>query len=237
VTQPASAGPQLAVPRLVVPAYFHPAVRPDDWALLAERAAQVRLVILNLASGPGTRPDDAWIPALDRLRAAGVGVAGYVDTNYGRRPQHEPMVELGRYLDWYKVVGVLFDRVAATAQRIGYFAALARGARSMGARVVVFNHGVSPHEAYADHADVLGTFEGPWSAYRDVSVPGWASSRPADQFYHVVHSVPRQCLGDAYVLASRHGAGCAYVTDRTGANPYDQLPAEWPDPDVLNPHT
>lgn len=237
MTQSPSGVPHLAVPRLVVPAYFHPAARPGDWASLAERAEQVRLVILNPASGPGTQPDDAWIPVLDRLRAAGVGVVGYVDTNYGRRPQREAMVELGRYLDWYQVAGVLFDQVTATRQGISYFAALAGGARSIGARVVVSNHGVNPSEAYADHADVLGTFEGPWSAYRDVSMPHWASARPADQIYHVVHSVPLQYLGNAYLLAARHRAGCAYVTDRSGGNPYDQLPAHWPDPAVLNPQT
>ena len=86
VTAPVTGGTRLATPRLLVPAYFHPAVRPDDWAVLAARAAQVRLVILNLANGPGTRPDEACLPALDRLRAAGVGVIGYVDTDYGRRP-------------------------------------------------------------------------------------------------------------------------------------------------------
>ena len=228
---------QLAVPRLLVPAYFHPAVRPQDWALLAERAADVRLVVLNLANGPGPRPDDACRPALARLRAAGVGVVGYVDTSYGRRPQREAIAEIGRYLDWYEVTGVLFDQVAASVERVSYFAGLARGARSIGARVVVFNHGVHPPEAYADHADVLGTFEGSWRAYRDVAVPGWVASRPAEQFYHVVHSVPRQRLGDAYVLAARRGAGCAYVTERTGGNPYDQLPADWPGRGMPNPRT
>jgi hypothetical protein len=237
VTAPVSGGTRLAVPRLLVPAYFHPAVRPDDWALLAARAAQVRLVILNLANGPGTRPDEACLPSLERLRAAGVGVIGYVDTNYGRRPPHEAMVEFGHYLDWYGVSGVLFDQVAAAPELVSHFAALARGVRSMGARVVVFNHGIYPPEAYADHADVLGTFEGPWSSYRDVALPGWARSWPADHFYHVVHSVPRQHLGDAYELASRRRAGCAYVTDRSGGNPYDQLPADWPDPGGLNPGT
>jgi Spherulation-specific family 4 len=234
VTQPPPGNAQLGHPRLVVPAYFHPAVRPDDWAWLAEHPAQVRLVIFNPASGPGSRRDDAWIPTLDRLRSASVDVVGYVDTSYGRRLQHDAIVELRQYLDWYQVAGVLFDQVAATRQRIGYYAALAGDARSMGARVVVFNHGVNPHEAYADHADVLGTFEGPWSAYRDTSLPRWARSRPADQFYHVVHSVPRRHIADAYLMAAERGAGFVYVTDRSGSNPYDQLPAAWADFGVRN---
>ncbi len=229
MTRPAHGTPP-ADPRLLIPAYFHPAAHPGDWALLAERAEGARLVILNPASGPGSRPDDTWLPPLDRLRAAGVGVVGYVNSSYGRRPPREAMAELSRYLDWYQVTGVLFDQVAVAAGLVSYYAALARDARSLGARVVVFNHGANPPEAYADHADVLGTFEGPWSAYRHAAVPRWAGSRPADQFYHVVHSVPRQHFGDAYRLAARRQAGWAYVTDRTGANPYDQLPAGWPGP-------
>ena len=43
--------------RLVVPAYFHPAVRPDQWEWLAEHAPRVRLVILNIQNGPGGTPE------------------------------------------------------------------------------------------------------------------------------------------------------------------------------------
>ena len=147
--------------RLVVPAYFHPALRPDYWESLAEHAPQVRLVILNLADGPGLRPDTAFDPALERLRDAGVAVAGYVDTNYGRRPAPEILADLGRYLEWYGVGGVCFDRAAAAVEHLGHYATLASRAREAGAAVVLFNHGTHPVEAYAEHADVLGTFEGP----------------------------------------------------------------------------
>ena len=64
------------VPRLIVPAYFHPAAAPDEWARMAAHAARIRLVILNPASGPGDQPDPAFRPVLDRLREAGVPVAG-----------------------------------------------------------------------------------------------------------------------------------------------------------------
>ena len=180
----------LGRPQLVVPAYFRPDVRPDDWGQLARHASRVRLVILNLANGPGAKPDPAFYPALDRLREAGVSVAGYVDTNYGRRPGREVLDDLGLFLRWYDVAGVCFDRTAVTAEHLGYYAALSRYARDMGARVVLFNHGAHPLEAYAEHADLLGTFEGPWRAYLQLAVPRWTRSRPAQMFYHVVYSVP-----------------------------------------------
>jgi hypothetical protein len=230
VTPHAADGTELVMPQLIVPAYFHPAVEPDAWTWLVERAAQIRLIVLNLASGPGTEPDAALVPALDRLHSAGVAVAGYVDTNYGQRPGQPALAELGRYLDWYAVDGVFFDRAAPGAEHVASYASLAGRAREMGARVVAFNHGAHPVEAYADHADLLGTFEGPWSAYFDLAVPRWARSRPAAQFFHLVHSVPRESFGDAFWLAARRHAGCAYVTDHGGANPWERLPAGQPDP-------
>jgi len=170
-------------PQLIVPAYFHPSTHPDEWAWLAERAAQIRMVVLNLASGPGTQPDAAFFPVLDRLRSAGVTVAGYVDTDYGHRPAYDAMADLARFAWWYQVDGVFFDRAAAAAEDVGYYADLARRARATGARLVAFNHGTHPVEAYADHADLLGTFEGTWTAYLELAMPRWARDRPAGQFF------------------------------------------------------
>jgi hypothetical protein len=222
---PAMGGPDLSMPRLIVPAYFHPASRPAEWAWLAEQAEQIRLVVLNLANGPGTSPDTAVPPVLARLRAAGVPVAGYVDTNYGLRPAAVALADLGRYLDWYQVAGVFFDRAATGEEHVAHYAGLAQAARRLGARVVALNHGAHPVEAYAEHADLLGTFEGPWPAYLGLAIPRWARSRPAGQFYHLPHSVPAGSFRDALWLAARRNAGCVYVTDRGGPNPWDGLPA------------
>lgn len=224
---------RLAVPRLVVPAYFRPDTRPDDWARMADRASRVRLVILNLANGPGLRPDPAFFPALRRLREAGVAVVGYVDTNYGQRPSSAVLADLDRFLQWYDVTGVCFDRVSVTAEDLGHYAVLARSAREIGARVVVFNHGAHPLAAYAQHADVLGTFEGPWRAYLQLAVPRWTRSMAAHKFYHVVYSVPRDSFGDAFLLASGRRAGCVYVTDHGGTNPYDCLPTGSLEPEPM----
>jgi hypothetical protein len=220
----------LEPPRLVVPAYFHPALRPEDWSWLVEHADQVRLVILNLASGPGGRPDELFLAVSRRLRAAGVCVAGYVDTDYGRRQWQTAAAEIARYVEWFEVDGVFFDQVATGAAQVGHFAELSHHARSTGLQTVVFNHGTHPVEEYAAHADILGTFEGPWHAYVGLAVPRWTRSLPPDRFYHVVYAVPPDRLGKARVLASRRRAGNAYLTDAGGGNPYDRLPAGFVDP-------
>ena len=224
--RPAAAPP--VVPRLVVPAYFHPAAAPDEWTRMAAHAPAIRLVVLNPASGPGDEPDPAYLPVLAQLREAGVPVAGYADTDYGQRPWRDALADIHRYLDWYGVTGVMLDRVSADLADLRRYALLARRARQAGTGVVVFNHGVHPHPAYARHADVLGTFEGTWDNYLEQAVPQWTRAWPADRFYHVIHSVPPEHLGDAMLMAGRRRAGCVYATDLSGGNPYRRLPAVMP---------
>jgi hypothetical protein len=210
----------VAASRLVVPAYFHPAVAPQDWAALAALAGHVRLVVLNIADGPGERPDPAFAQVLAVLHRSGVAVAGYVDTDYGQRPDRAAGVDVARYRSWYpQVRAVFFDRVAATDDLVGRYARLARAARAAGASTVVFNRGVHPAPGYVAHADLLGTFEGPWSAYRTLEVPAWARCGPRERFLHLVHTVPARLLPAARRLAASRNAGAAYVTDLPGTGP------------------
>lgn len=225
MTERAVDGTELVTPRLVVPAYFHPATHPREWAWLADRSTLIELVVLNMASGPGTRPDTAVVPALEALRAAGITVCGYVDTNYGHRPAFDVIADIQQHLDWYQVDGVFFDRAATGIEQVSHYADLIGRARDAGARIAALNHGAHPIEAYADHADLLGTFEGPWEAYLEFGVPRWVRSRPAEQFYHLLHSVPTTSFADARWLAARRHVGSVYITDRSGANPWDGLPA------------
>jgi hypothetical protein len=224
---------QQKIPKLIVPAYFHPLTHPREWASLVQQAPHIDLVVLNPDSGPSAQCDPAFIDALAPMSAAGVAVAGYVDTNYGARPPAEVLADIGRYQDWYGVTSVFFDRSAAGAEQVSHYASLTDAARQMGTVLVAYNHGVHPVQAYADQADLLGTFEGTWRTYLEAAVPRWVRSRPAAQFFHLVYSVPRHSFGDAYWLASRRNAGLAYVTDHGGDNPWDRLPEGEIDPDEL----
>ena len=211
--------------RLVVPAYFHPAVAPHDWAAPAALAGRVRLVVLNVASGPGEQRDPAFVDVLAMLHRSGVDVAAYVDTDYGRRPGDAVESELARYRCWYpQARGVFFDRVASSRDLVGHYAELAGAARTMGLDAVVFNHGVHPDPGYAEHADLLGTFEGPWSAYRKLEVPDWARRGPRHAFLHLVHSVPVRSLPDARRLVASRNVGAGYVTDLPDSGPGGQNP-------------
>jgi len=214
----------VVVTRLVVPAYFHPAVRPGDWAELARHPEQVRLVVLNPASGPGTGCDEAFLQPLERLAEAGIAVAGYVDTGYASCPAEDVLAQIRCYADWYSMTGVLFDRTSALSADLAHYTALAGAARELGMATVAFNHGAHPAEGYAAQADLLGTFEGTLPSYLDSVVPRWVRHWPADRFFHLVYEVPENYFGKVRRLADHRHAGGLFLTDQGGLNPWHRVP-------------
>ena len=167
------------ISRLLVPAYVHPEADPASWAALCAAAARLRAVVVNPASGAGTAPDPAYATA--RAGLSGTRVLGYVDTDYGRRPHAAIVAEIARYRAWYAVDGVFLDQTPTDPETLPHYARLAIAARSLGAPFVALNPGVPPHPSYLDLADLVVTFEGPWTSYGD---------RAADAGCHLVYAAP-----------------------------------------------
>lgn len=213
--------------RAIVPAYFHPLPFAAHWAAMQRGAQRIGTVVLNVADGPGRRPDPTFREPLARLQEAGVCAVGYVDTAYGERPPARVLDDLVRHRLWYRVDGVFFDRVSAGWDHLEHYAALAAAARAMGARTVVFNHGTHPVRGYLAHADLLGTFEGDGAAYAELALPQWVRSEEADRFFHLVYGVPRSAQYDTDELVSMRNVGSALVTERDGVNPWDRLPGRF----------
>ncbi|MBT2489511.1 hypothetical protein J7E96_13490 [Streptomyces sp. ISL-96] len=210
---------------LLVPMYAHPAVDPGAWAALARSAPQLYGVVLNVADGPGTRPDPAFTAAARTLRAAGVRVLGYVDADYGRRTFRVVRRDLRRHREWYAVDGFLFDQAPADAAGIRHCRRLARAARALGGRTVVLNPGVHPAAGYASFADLLITFEGDWTAYCAAPAPpAWTAAHPPERFCHLVYGVPPGLLGLAGRTAGLRRAGVHCAVPGHGPNPWSAVP-------------
>lgn len=211
--------------QLLVPAYFHPATHLAEWRALLDHVDRIEMVVLNVDNGPGRHQDPAFTSPVTDLRRAGVRVLGYADTDYGRRHTAGVRTDLQRYQQWYGIDGLFCDRVSTDLDHLERYAALSRIARRCGAVTIAFNHGAIPAPDYAEHADVLGIFEGPWQVYLDWSPPRWVRAEPPGRFCHLIHSIPAQRLAAAWGLVSRRHAGLAYVTNHGGPNPWRRLPA------------
>lgn len=207
--------------RQLVPAYFAPGT-PGGWdALLAGTPPGVATVIVNPANGPGTAPDPRYAEVLDAVRKKDIEVVGYVHTRFGTRPAAEVTADMERYREWYGIEGIFMDEASSLAADVPYY-------RDLAARVdgtAILNPGRVPDEAYAEVADIVVSFEGPRTAYADATFPEWTTEHDARRFAHLVYEAAGVAPGTVERLAAERHAANVYVTDDTGANPWDTLPA------------
>ncbi len=213
--------------RFVVPAYFHPAWAAEDWRALAGLGSQLAFAILNPDSGPGRAADPAYLEPVAAVQAAGGSVVGYVDTDYGRRPGTAVLRELAFYRTWYGLRGGFLDQVPSGREHLEHYRRIATAARRIGVDFLALNPGVTPAPEYAEFADVVVTFEGPWAAYRDHVVADWIRRLPPERFCHLVHSTPPAELAPVCEGARGRHAGAVYATELTGVNPWESLSAQF----------
>jgi hypothetical protein len=213
--------------RIGVPAYFHPSWAAGAWAALdAVPDASVGLVVLNPASGPGAAPDEAYRSLCTSPRLRNV-VTGYIDSAYGGRPLADVLAEAAAYRRFYGITSVFVDQVPSGLRGVPYYRELGAELRRCGTSRLVLNPGVVPQPEYLDLADVVVTFEGPWTAYRSHLPPIRAVPGRRAATWHLVHSTPVEHHVLSLRMAAARGASYAYVTERTMPNPWDALPASW----------
>ncbi|WP_431042351.1 spherulation-specific family 4 protein [Streptomyces sp. P1-3] len=232
----AAAAPTAARLGFGVPGYAHPLVAPTEWAELTRVGLPLHWAVLNVARGPGARPDPHCLAATARLRGAGGRVLGHLDVRAGTRLLGELVSDAHRYLDWYGVEGFYLDRCPAERPGLPEARRVATALRALrGGAYLVFGHGTHPHPGYGELADQLVTFRGTWADYRWSQAAEWTASHPPERFCHLVHGVPRPHLDEALRIARWQGAGTIYFTDRTAgpgqdagaADPWEALPGYW----------
>ncbi|MFE5618257.1 spherulation-specific family 4 protein [Streptomyces sp. NPDC056524] len=201
-----------------VPGYAHPLLAPVEWAELTRPGTPLHWAVLNVAEGPGDRPDPHCLEAAGRLTNAGVKVLGHLDLRHGSRDFGEIVSEAHRFLDWYKVDGFYLDRAPTDRADLPEVRRVAATLEAVldGEAHLVLSHGTHPYPGYAEAADQLVTFSGAWTDYRWSQVAEWTAEYPPEKFVHLVHGVPRSHLDEAMRIARWQGAGTIFFTDHTG---------------------
>ncbi|GHG96299.1 spherulation-specific family 4 protein [Streptomyces lanatus] len=227
---------------LGIPGYAHPLLAPAEWGELTRPGTPVHWAVLNVADGPGARPDPHCLETAGRLHNAGVRVLGHLDaaaldrahlgTVHGARAFGEVISKAHRYIDWYRVDGFLLDRCPTDGTALPEVLRTVTTLRALRDKAhIVLGHGTHPHPGYADCADQLVTFSGAWRDYRWSQVAEWTADYPPDRFCHFVHGVPLGHLDEALRIARWQGAATIWFTDHTDrggrADPWETLPGYW----------
>ncbi|MEU9620194.1 spherulation-specific family 4 protein [Streptomyces sp. NPDC088251] len=239
-----------------VPGYAHPLLAPTEWAELTRPGTPLHWAVLNIDDGPGARPDPHCLEAAGRLRnareravrgatprdsarGAGGRLLGHLDLAFGSRAFGELIADAQSFLDWYRVDGFYLGRCPAGRAELPAVRRLTstlatllehdEGGDERG--LLVLGPGTHPHPGYAEAADQVVTFCGPWADYRWSQVAEWTAAYPPERFAHFVHGVPRTHLEEAMRIARWQGAGTIFFTDRDRqhgqTDPFAALPSYW----------
>jgi hypothetical protein len=203
----------------LIPAYL----RPDAMGRIAEQPVHSRVVIFNPSSGPHSEPQPSYERAVAALQRSGTRVLGYVHTAYGARDQVAVETDIARYQSWYGVDGVFLDEAASGDAQLGYYRALSRYIRASGEQLVVLNPGMVPARGFFDIADIVVTFEGPYSAYAAAvaGMPDWLRRLSPSRSAHLIYGA----TGEQALHAIGQGsAGFVYATADALPDPWSSLP-------------
>ncbi|GAB2856861.1 spherulation-specific family 4 protein [Streptomyces deserti] len=219
---------------LGIPGYAHPLLARTEWAELTRPRTPLDWVVLNVADGPGTRPDPHCLEAAGHLRNAGIRVLGHLAVTSGARAFADLVSDAHRHLEWYRVDGFLLDRCPTDRAVLPEVRRTVAALRTLRDEAhIVLGHGSHPDPGYAEVADQVVTFSGPWSDYRWSQAAEWTADHPPERFCHLVHGVPRPHLEEALRIARWQGAATIYLTDRTDrggrADPWETMPGYWDD--------
>lgn len=228
------AGPVKSPTGLLVPAYIFPAGEGlKAWGHLIAAADRVPIVaIINPASGPGKQVNEEVKAVFERARRSKLTLVGYVPLSYAKRPVAAVKADIDQWLALYPGIldGIFFDEQPSGAESVPYVGECFAYARQRikDARIVS-NPGTTcaPEYLALPGNPIICVHEnktGP-DAYQP---PPWAARFGADQVAVLLYDVP---AGAAWKRALRElvrkGAGYVYVTDDSGANPWDRLPTYW----------
>ncbi|MBD2202462.1 VCBS repeat-containing protein [Calothrix sp. FACHB-1219] len=177
----------------------------------------------------GSSPNSDYIKGLADLRNAGVAIAGYVWTNYGKRDIEEVKADIDLYQDYYNVNSIFLDEAANTASQVNYYKELHDYIiNTSKLDKVILNHGTQPDSRYLSELPNanLVIFENQigWT-----TAPTPASGYNSDRFSSLIYSVTDPAVMKNYIdIAVSRNVGYIYVTD-DGAdkNPWDRLASYW----------
>ncbi len=208
---------------LGIPGYFYPG---PEWDRVTA-SEPVRYVIMDPANGPGKALDPNYVRRVAQAKEAGARVLGYVHTSYAKRSRAAVLEDLRRYRDWYGVTDVFLDEVPTSRAELAWYRSISDEARAVPDAVVALNPGTVPDEAYLSVGDVVVVFEGTYGGYRSAVMPEWIDRYSPARFWHLVYGTPERALTAVLARSRTLRAGTIYVTDGSGANPWNTLPTYW----------
>lgn len=222
---------------VLIPMYIYPssAYSNADYNGLIALARKYRnvplIAVINNSNGPGASQDGNFTVVITRMRAAGIIVCGYIDTNYRAVTAASVESQIDTWLSFYPAIdGLFFDQQDndASSASLTYYSAVTTYAHNKGLYPIISNPGTPLLGDYyaAGLPDIYCIHENssyPSEATLEGDYAGGNADYPWDRRAVLVYN--QTALSPAQLAIIRKYAGWVYVTTDNLPNPWDSLPS------------
>jgi hypothetical protein len=169
--------------------------------------------------------DSVYATAISDLKKFGVKILGYVYTSYTNRPASAVRLDINNWKTWFKPDGIFFDEMTNdnVTSHINYYTNLDIYAKSKGYKFTVGNPGSAVPLGYLEAVDTVMIYESnSYPNNNQVCNPTYKNISGKEALGMFPYNVP--ILNESAILAAKKCVGYIYVTNDSGANPWDTLP-------------
>lgn len=176
-------------------------------------------VILNPATGPGTSIDPIYTNAVTQLRAAGINLLGYVNTNYGHRSKSVVQSDIRKWINFYHPDGIFLDLMAVNHP---YYSSITAYAKSLGIQMVEANPGTNINQSAGQDVDITNIFENSFLPSPLSQFQNWYNIYQKSKLSLICYNIPT--LPTTFITDASQHFGWLFITDNNNVDPYDAYP-------------
>jgi len=180
--------------------------------------------IMDPANGPGTSIDPTYIDAMAQLRAAGIILLGYVNTNYGQRAKSLVNTDIGRWVNWYQPDGIFLDLMSI---KHAYYSSITAYAKSLGIQMVNGNPGTNINASAGADVDITTIFENSYLPTPLSQFQNWYNVYPPPKLSLISYNIPT--LPTSFITSASEHFGWLFISDQPGPDPYEAYPSYFND--------
>jgi hypothetical protein len=201
----------------VIPLYSYPVGQyQSEWEKLYNLNTSKRVyVIINPSSGPGNTADANYLDAINKLKAKGFYVIGYVYTNHGNRNLEDVKNDINKWLSLYgadKIDGFFIDEVSNNVQKFDYYKDVYIFANSKG-KLVILNPGTNVGIKFFNISDKIIVFESSKTNFEAFQYNNYSSIN-SNRVCSIVLSTPANKLSFVKDKMLKNNSSCGYITDK-----------------------
>jgi len=201
----------------IIPLYSYPVGKyQSEWEKLYNLStSKIVYVIINPNNGPGNTTDANYVDAINKLKAKGFYVIGYVYTSYGKRSLSTVTKDINKWLSLYgtdNIAGFFIDEVSNNIKKYSYYNSIYTYVNSKG-KLVILNPGTNVDLKFFNISDKIVVFESSVTDFEAFQYNNYSSIN-SDRVCTIVLSSPTDKVSFVKDKMLKNNSSCGYITDK-----------------------